>query len=536
MLYFARWKIALIVAVLLAGLLYALPSTLPANMRDALPGFLPQNTIKLGLDLQGGSHLLFEVDMETVRSSRLEAILEDAEQALREEPNIPQEVVREGDSIVAHILAGGDVAEAERRLRTLAQPISGILIPGQANPRILDVVREGDSIRLTFSQEELARLERDIVEQSLEVIRRRIDEFGTTEPNIQRQGANRILVQAPGVSDPERLKELVGQTAVMTFHLLYSEDPNDVAAAASGRVPPNAILAANPQTGEQLLLRRRPLLSGDDLTNASQGFHPDTGLPIVNFSFGLSGARTFGEVTAENVGRRFAILLDGEIITAPVIQGAITGGSGLIEGGFTVQTAQDLATLLNAGALPAPLTVEEQRTVTAELGVDSIRAGLLAGALGLVCVIIFMVVMYGTFGVIANLALIVNIVLIMGALGLFGATLTLPGIAGVILTMGMAVDANVLVYERIREEDAIGRSMLSAIEIGYSKAIATIMDANITTMIAALILYQFGSGPVRGFAITLGIGIITSVFTAFVVARWFTSIWLKIARPKKLHI
>lgn len=537
MLYFARWKLFLIFAVLLAGVLYALPSALPQSARESLPDFLPNNAINLGLDLAGGSDLLFEVDMAEVLSTRLESVVEDAEQVLREQPNIPQQVNREGDSVIVRILAGGDADEAERRLRRLARPAGGLLVPGQANPQVMDIVRTApDAFRLTFTQDELRRLERSIVEQSVEVIRRRIDEFGTTEPNIVREGATRIRVQAPGVSDPERLKELIGQTAVMTFHLLYSEDPNDIAAAASGRVPPNAILVSSPGTGEQLLLQRRPLLTGDDLTSASQGFHPDSGQPIVNFTFGLQGARTFGDVTARNIGRRFAIVLDDEVISAPVIESAIPGGTGLIQGGFTVQTAQDLATLLNAGALPAPLTIVDQRTVTAELGKDSIQAGLIAGLLGLAAVIVFMVAFYGVFGVFANIALIANLVLLGGALSLFGATLTLPGIAGIVLTMGMAVDANVLVYERIREENTLGRSIMNAVETGYSRAISTILDANITTLIAALILFQFGSGPVRGFSVTLGIGILTSVFTAFVVTRLMVATWLKTVRPRKLNI
>jgi len=539
MLYFARWKLTLILVVVLTGILYAMPNILPQSVRDGMPGFLPNQTMNLGLDLQGGSHLLFEVDLEAVRASQLETLADDAKTALREDPLIPHRVTVEEDAVVVRLLGDADIDEARDRLSDLARrPVGGILVPGAPNPRVLDIEIDGDNtIRMSKTDDALDDIARQTVAQSIEVIRKRIDELGTTEPNIQRDGRDRVLVQAPGSNDPQRLMDLIGQTAQMSFHLMYSQDPNDLAAAMEGRIPPNAILveSENPAEGS-LLLRRRAVLSGEDLANASVGEHPQTRQPVVNFRFNITGAKIFGDVTTENVGRRFAIVLDDRVITAPNIQSPITGGSGYIEGNFTPQEAQDLATLLNAGALPAPLTILEQRTVSAELGADSVRAGQMAAIVGFAAVVVFILIAYGVFGVFANLALFANVALIAGVLSALQATLTLPGIAGIILTIGMAVDANVLIFERIREEARQGRSPVNAVEAGYSRALATILDANITTLIAAILLFQFGSGPVRGFAVTLGIGILTSVFTAFVVSRLLASTWLRLARPKSLPI
>lgn len=537
MLYFARWKIILILAVLIAGLVYALPNVLPASARDSL-GFLPDKTVNLGLDLRGGSHLLFEVDMNAVAEERLQGVAEDAKEVLREDPIIPHRVTVTPQGVEVRILGDGDMEAAQDRLRELARPMDGILVPGQGGARTIAVEQaSSDTFVLTQTEEALESLQDDIISSSIEVIRDRIDEFGTTEPAIQRQGDNRILVQAPGVDDPERMKDLIGQTAQMTFHLVYSDNPQDIASAQQGRVPPGAELVQQSQEGAPpLLIRSRALLSGEDLRNASQGYHPQTGQPVVNFMFNQGGARIFGDVTTDNVGRRFAIVLDNKIITAPNIQSPITGGSGYIEGNFTVESAQDLATLLNAGALPAPLTVVEERTVGAELGADSVSAGTTAAIVGLIAVVVFMLAAYGLFGLFADLSLLANVILIAAALTILQATLTLPGIAGIILVIGMAVDANVLIFERIREEAAQGRSPVNAVEAGYSRALATILDANITTLIAAILLFQFGSGPVRGFAVTLGIGIITSVFTAFVLSRLIVSLWIRAARPKRLPI
>lgn len=374
------------------------------------------------------------------------------------------------------------------------------------------------------------------MQQSIEIVRRRIDELGTTEPVIQQQGTDRILVQVPGLDDPQRLKELLGQTAKMNFRLV-SNAMSGQQALASRTVPSGTeILYTADEPRAPVLVERRIMVGGDRLVDAQPGFDQRNGQPVVNFRFDSSGARQFGEVTRNNVGRPFAIVLDDKVISAPRINEPIMGGSGQISGSFTVQAANDLAILLRAGALPAPLNVLEERTVGPGLGADSIRAGEIAAVIGSVAVVVFMIASYGFFGLLANIALFLNVAMIFAALSILQATLTLPGIAGIVLTIGMAVDANVLIYERIREEIAAGKGPIPAIEAGYNRALSSILDANITTLISAAILFQMGSGPVRGFAVTLGIGIITSVFTAFTVNRLMVSVWLRRRRPKTLYL
>jgi preprotein translocase subunit SecD len=399
-------------------------------------------------------------------------------------------------------------------------------------------LESGDAGRITLRLTEGALRDRrtSAIEQSIEIVRRRIDETGVREPTIQRQGEDRILVQLPGVDDPERVKRLLGKTAKMTFHLV------DEDASPGGRVPPGSkVLPYADEVGADgrprlEVIRKRVMVSGENLVNATAGQDSRTNQPVVNFRFDSLGGKKFGDVTRANVNRRFAIVLDGKIISAPVIREAILGGSGQISGRFTFKSAQDLALVLRAGALPAPLTILEERSVGPGLGADSIAAGKIASLIGLAAVIVFMAVVFGLFGLMADVALIVNIVLIAGALSLLQATLTLPGIAGIVLTIGMAVDANVLVFERIREETRIGRTPISAVDAGYARAITTIIDANITTLIAALFLYQFGSGPIRGFAVTLSIGILTSMLTAIMLTRLLVVTWLRAKRPDALPI
>ncbi|HEX9447471.1 MAG TPA: protein translocase subunit SecD, partial [Dongiaceae bacterium] len=383
---------------------------------------------------------------------------------------------------------------------------------------------------IQFSDAGAEQLKIQAVDQSIEVIRKRVDETGTKEPVIIRQGDDRIVVQLPGVKDPQRLKDLIGKTAKMTFRLV------DEAAVLSGQVPPTSELvpSSDAEGGGKLPLQKRVMVSGENLTNAQQTF--ESGQPVVSFSFDTIGGKRFGDATAQNVGKRFAIVLDNKIISAPVIRGAIMGGSGIISGRFTAQSAQDLAVLLRAGALPAPLTVLEERTVGADLGADSIAAGKLACVLAVVLIVIAMVILYGLFGIFANIALVLNAILLIAILSLFGATLTFPGIAGLVLTLGMAVDANVLILERVREEMRNGRSPVTAMETGYREAQGTIFDANITHLIATAFLFEFGSGPIKGFAVTLIIGIVTSIFTSIWVTRLMTSIWLRRARPKALPL
>ena len=393
------------------------------------------------------------------------------------------------------------------------------------------------TVTLTPNQAALIQRRNSAIDQSIEIVRRRIDETGTKEPTIQREGDDRILVQLPGVENPEHVKELIGRTAKMTFQLV---DPNAAPQdARGGRLPPGDVLlpsstTANGQPTQYYVVRRRVMVSGDTLTDAQATFQNST--PVVSFKFDSTGARRFADATKENVGKPFAIVLDGKVISAPVIREPILGGSGVIEGSFTVQTANDLALLLRAGALPAPLTVLEERTVGPDLGADSIHAGALASVVGVVLVVVFMVVFYGTFGIFADIALFFNLCIMLAALTLLGATLTLPGIAGIALTMGMAVDANVLIYERIREEVRGGRSLISSLQAGFERAFGTILDSHVTTLVAGALMFWLGSGPVKGFAVTLSLGVLTSLFSAILVTRLLIVTWLRRLKPKTIPI
>jgi protein-export membrane protein SecD len=422
----------------------------------------------------------------------------------------------------------GQVDAAERVLRNIIRPLAS---GGGAN---MALRRDGQQLRLALSEAGLASESSEAVNAAIEVIRLRIDSLGTKEPLIQRQGANRIVVQAPGESDPERLKNLIGRTGRLTFQMV--DDSVGPAEAAAGRVPPGSVLLQGANGAPPEVVRRRVLVSGENLVYARVGYDQNN-QPAVDFRFDGTGARRFGTATTQNVGKRFAIILDDEVISAPSINEPITGGSGQITGGFTVERAQDLVALLRGGALPAPLNVEEQRTVGAELGQDAIEAGRISTLVAFLSVLAFMVLAYGfLFGGISVLALLINGLLIVAAMSLTGAALTLPGIAGLILTLAVAVDANVLIYERMREEVRAGRSAMAAMEAGFSRAMVTILDANITTLVAALIMFQFGSGPVRGFAWTLTIGVFTSVFTAVLVTQIALAWWFRAARPKTLPI
>ena len=407
---------------------------------------------------------------------------------------------------------------------------------GRGGQRSLEVSDAGGGlIRLTVPEAAINDRIRQTIEQSIQIVERRVNELGTVEPVIQRQGTDRILVQVPGLQDPTRLKELLGKTANLEFRMVDSTVSPDQ--AQQGRVPPDSeVLMSSTAPKIPYVIKKQVLVSGGELTDAQPGFDQRTGEPIVSFRFNTSGARKFAQATTENVGQPFAIVLDREVISAPVIREPITGGSGQISGSFTVQSANDLAILLRAGALPAPLTVVEERTVGPGLGQDSIEKGERAAYVGSILVIVFMLLTYRLFGVFANIAVVINVAMIFGLLSLLNATLTLPGIAGIVLTLGMAVDANVLILERVREEMRNGRSPVNAMEAGYREAQATIFDANVTHAISTMFLFAFGSGPIKGFAITLLIGIVSSVFTAVVVTRLMTSIWLRRARPKALPL
>jgi len=530
MVHIARWQITLIIGICVLGLAFALPNLVSRESSDALPDWLPHKQINLGLDLQGGSHLLFEVDTESVVTEHLETVVDSVRQELRKARILFQDLSVQGTSVVFGLRDPAAEDQAREVVRGIISSVSGgSALFGGTGPDLTMEVSEG-RFRLSLTEQAIRARQDAAIEQAIEVIRRRVDETGTREPTIQRQGADRILVQLPGIDDPERMKALIGKTAKMTFHLVDEEGM----ALVRERAPPGSEWLNQREGGGRVLVKKRVMVSGENLTDAQPTF--DQGQPVVSFSFDTVGARRFGDVTRQNVGHRFAIVLDDEVISAPNIREPILGGRGIITGGFTVQTAQDLALLLRAGALPAPLKVVEERTVGPGLGADSIEAGKLASLLGLVFVIVFMALYYGRFGVMADAALLINLVLMAGALSALQATLTLPGIAGIVLTIGMAVDANVLIFERIREELRAGRTPISAVDAGYRRALTTIIDSNITTFIAAFLLFLFGTGPIRGFAVTLSIGIATSMFTAVMVTRLMVTSWLRRTRPQSLEV
>ena len=523
MIYFAKWKVILILGICLLGVVFAAPNFLSAQQAAALPSWMPSKQVSLGLDLQGGSHLLLEVAVDSVLAERLEAVVDTMRTALRKARINYGELGVDGMAAGVKIKDPAQTEQARQLMRNLDSDFS---------VEVTDISR----ITLRLTEKSIRDRRTAAIEQSIEIVRRRIDETGVREPTIQRQGEDRILVQLPGLDDPERVKRLLGKTAKLSFHLV-DERP---VPSLGGRVPPGSMLMPSADEAgvdgrpRMYLLHKKVMLSGDTLIDSQPTFQDNQ--PVVNFRFDTVGGKRFGKVTTENVNKLFAIVLDGKVISAPVIREPILGGSGVISGQFTVQGAQDLALLLRAGALPAPLQILEERSVGPGLGADSIAAGKIASIIGMALVIGFMVIVYGRFGLMADVALLANIILIGAALSLLQATLTLPGIAGIVLTIGMAVDANVLVFERIREEVRAGRTPISSIDAGYSRAIMTIIDANVTTLIAAVLLYQFGSGPVRGFAVTLAIGILTSLFTAIMLTRLMVVAWLRKTRPDKLPI
>ena len=555
MLQFPAWKTALISLACLAGVAFAAPNLFYGTVERAndaraamergavsaeleaeaaaWPSWAPSDLVNLGLDLRGGAHLLVEVDLGDVHAERMEALWPEARRVLRDlrdQVGAFRRVERNPEVLNIRLddPAGAEIAAAA--VRELAQPVTGGLL-GPSGPDI-EVTVEGPEITVRLTEPARQAIDERTMAQSLEIIRRRVDETGTREPTIQRQGADRILIQVPGVGSAEEVLALIGRTAKLSFHLVES-----ATADAETRPGPNSIRVPDQEDPSRFyILERRALVTGDRLTDAQPGFDSRTGEPVVNFRFDVAGARQFGEVTAANVGRPFAVVLDNEVITAPVIREPITGGSGQISGSFTVESASQLAILLRAGALPAEITVLEQRTVGPDLGADSIAAGEKAVAVAFAAVLIFMFAAYGLFGLFANIALILNVCMLMAILSLMGATLTLPGIAGIVLTIGMAVDANVLVFERIREEAKRARGPARAIEAGYERALSAIIDANVTTFIAAVLLFALGSGPVKGFAVTLGVGIVTSVFSSIFVTRMMVAWWFDRTRPKAIAI
>ena len=553
MLYIDLWKRIVIIGLCALGLLLALPNAFytrvesfndatvalekgvstPENQANSTlwPSFLPSDIVNLGLDLRGGAHLLVEVKVADVYAQRMKSLWPEVRDTLRKE-RATVGTIRLQDApageLRVKISNPSAMAQAIEFVSVLSQTIVSLNSVGEKD---LVVTGQGDTLIVTLSEAEKVATDARTLQQSLEIVRRRIDEVGTREPTIQRQGNDRILIQVPGIGSAAELKALIGTTAQLTFQHVIGQTGDPDAAAGAG----NEVVPSLDREGVYYILDAAPVVSGEDLVDAQPSFDQN-GRPAVNFRFDPTGARKFGDYTAENIGNPFAIVLDGEVISAPVIQSHIPGGSGIITGNFTVEESTNLAVLLRAGALPAGLDFLEERTIGPELGADSIAAGKIASLVAGIAVLVFMVLSYGLFGLFANVALMINIALIFGLLSWIGGTLTLPGIAGIVLTIGMAVDANVLIFERIREELKAGKGPARAIELGYEKALSAIADANITTLITAIILFAAGSGPVRGFAITLGLGIITSVFTAIYVTRLLVVIWFERRRPKTIEV
>ena len=554
MLNFPLWKRLAILTICVVGLVVAFPNLsydrverhndavaaleagaaeTPELAADAAgwPEFLPSGLVNLGLDLRGGAHVLAEVLVTDVHAERLEGLWPTLRDALREERDAVGSVRRvESQTDELRIRVGNPAAmdQAIETVRAASQPVFSIT--GIAS-RDFEAAADGDEIVVTFSEAELEAMDERTMQQSLEIIRRRVDETGTREPTIQRQGADRILIQVPGIGSAEELLAIIGQTARLSFHPVVGRASSPDEAAG----PDNVIYPSMDEEGGNYILERRAVVTGEQLVDSQPSFDQN-GQPAVNFRFNPAGGAAFGRYTADNIGSPFAIVLDGEVISAPVIQSHIPGGSGIITGNFTPEESTRLAILLRAGALPAEIKVLEQRVIGPELGQDSIEAGRIAAVVALGAVLVFMALAYGWFGIMANLALLINIALIFALLTSIGATLTLPGIAGLVLTIGMAVDSNVLVFERIREEMKTAKGPARAIDLGYEKAMSAILDANITTLIAAVILFAIGSGPVRGFAVTLGLGIVTSVFTALYVTRVMITVWFERTRPKTIAV
>jgi preprotein translocase subunit SecD len=539
MMYFAPWKKALIVLACLASVILSIPSLFPASEVAKWPGWLPKWQISLGLDLRGGAHLLLEVDTSAVLRERLESLVEGTREDLRKERIGYMNLGIVGPATVGLTLRDPTQAPHVRELLAkLGQPVQGSGFNFGAVPTDLAVdVSDAGVVRLTLSEVAVRERARSAVTQSIEIVRRRIDQTGVSEPTIQRQGDDRILVQLPGVDDPEHIKRLLGTTAKLAFRMV---DVN--ANPATGIAPAGSEILQSDKPRvpggplEQFVVKRKVEVAGDDLVDAQAGYDQRSGTPMVSFRFDTAGAKRFADVTQHNVGQPFAIVLDNKVLSAPVIREPILGGSGQITGNFTVAEANDLAVLLRAGALPAPLKVVEERTVGPDLGEDSIHAGLISIAVAAVLVVIYMVLAYGLFGLFADVALLVNLFMTLAAMSLLHATLTLPGIAGLLLTLGMSVDANVLINERIREETKQGKTPMSAMQAGFSRAFSTIFDANITTLIKMAILYALGSGSVKGFAVTISIGILTSMFTATVLVRLMMVTWLRQRRPTLLPV
>ncbi len=531
MLHFARWKIVAITLTCLIGTLFAIPNLFSKETVQSWPDWLPKRQLSLGLDLRGGAHLMLSMDVNDIRHDWLETLRDDARRRLRDAKIGFSGLGIQGGAVQVRVAQTDQAEAALKELRGLVQPLGNALLGTSGEDISVQAGSAPDVITLQPTEAGMHQRVSNAIGASIETIRRRIDTLGTAEASVIRQGWDRIVVQFPGLQDTTQLKALIGETARLSFHDVHPTMSGEE--ARNSRPPPGyKVYPSAEQDGFLYLLRETPVVRGDQLVDSQPGFDQRTNEPIISFRFNQSGARTFGRFTQDNVGRPFAIVLDDKVLSAPVIREPILGGSGQISGNFTVETANNLAIQLRSGALPAKLTIVEERTVGPSLGADSIEAGTLAFIVGGVSSLILVTLAYGTFGVFAAVGLIVNAILIVAIMSVMGTALTLPGIAGLVLTIGMAVDANVLIYERIREELRSGKSNIAAIDAGFTRAIVTIADSQLTTLVAAIIMFWLGSGPIRGFAVTLSIGIFTSVFTAVTVTRLLIALWVRSARQK----
>lgn len=530
MLHFSRWKVVAILMTCIAGFIIALPNFFPKATVASWPSFVPKKQLNLGLDLRGGAHLLLEMDTNELRKDWLQTIREDVRKQLRDARIGFTGIGVSGSAVQVSLLNADDTDKAFTELKKLVQPIGNAILGTSGNNLEVSRGSQPGTIQVTPTEQAFTERMTAAAGAALETVGRRVNSLGTVEPNIVRQGNSRILVQAPGFDDTASLKKVIGQTAKLTFHDVHPT--MSAAEAEATRVPIGyKLYPAADHNDQSLVLRELPVVQGDDLVDAQPGFDQRTNEPIISFRFNQSGARKFGNFTKDNVGRPFAIVLDNKILSAPVIREPILGGSGQISGSFNVETASQLAIQLRSGALPTPLTIVEERTVGPSLGADSIDDGIRAGIIGSIATVALTVLVYGTFGMFACVGLIVHLMLTLALMTLVGSTLTLPGIAGLVLGVAMAVDANVLIYERIREEVRAGKSPIAAIDAGFTRAFITIADSQLTTLACAAIMFWLGSGPIRGFAVTLSIGILTSIFASVTVVRMLIYYWLK-ANPQ----